>query len=174
MSISSELFFRFSVLELEIFQITLEKYFRDSRDFQINKLFLLSRIFLVCDLFNYTSIQICCLWKLYRKSRIKSKQTCIAISASHECTGWCLTKIRRVVKLRHAFSAKYLGNSIRCTSLKACLGKAKYKDRPKTENYSNIKSSVKILIFFIILEMCKIPWNPTGAGKSKCNPKNYQ
>lgn len=59
-------------------------------------------------------------------------RTWMAISVFHVCMGWCLTKIRSVVRLRHALMVKYLGNKIRCTSPNVCLGNAKYKDRPVT------------------------------------------
>lgn len=57
----------------------------------------------------------------------------MAISVSQVWAGWCLTNMRRVVKLRHAFIVKYLGNRTRWTSPKVCLGSAKYSDRPETK-----------------------------------------
>lgn len=65
-------------------------------------------------------------------------RTWMAISLSHVCAGWCLTNMKSVMRLRQALIVKYLGNRTRCTSLNACRGRAKYKDKPISTSHAVI------------------------------------
>lgn len=80
--------------------------------------------------------------------------------------------MRRVIRLKQAFRLKYLGNKMRCTSPKVCLGKAKYKERPGMIIFEKIINNLyQLKILCTMIEYFLIFFLPDTKVIQICAPK---